>query len=68
MGQSVIQRLQNSESGMAAGYDKDTQELTIVFGNGRSYVYSGVPPDEWEAMQAAPSAGRFFNERIRNVY
>jgi|HubBroStandDraft_3_1064219.scaffolds.fasta_scaffold00290_24 hypothetical protein len=50
------------------GYDKDTQTLTVVFPNGRSYEYDNVPPDIAEGFQKAESKGSFFNEMIRGVY
>lgn len=63
----VVRRLPNSSSGIQAGYDKETQELTIVFPNGE-YSFSGVPPDVYEGLLKAPSAGRYYNTRIRGVY
>lgn len=63
-----VQRLANSASGLMASYDTESQALTVVFPNGRRYVYEGVPPDLWRGLQEAGSAGKFFNDNIRGVY
>ena len=65
MADAPIQRLSRS---LSAGYDKDTQELTIQFDNGQDYMFSGVPPDVWEGLQKSDSPGRYYNTRIRGVY
>jgi hypothetical protein len=49
-------------------YSPATCELTVEFVSGRRYVYSGVPPDEAEAMRRAFSKGVFFNGRIRGRF
>ncbi len=65
MPDAPIQRLSRS---LSAGYDKDTQELTIQFENGQDYMFYGVPPDLWEGLQKSDSPGRFYNSRIRGKY
>lgn len=52
----------------SATYDKDTQELVVVFTSGKSYSFDGIPPDLWEEMKVARSIGQFYNSRIRGVY
>lgn len=49
-------------------YDDETQELTLTFASGRSYTYPGVPPEVVTALEAAPSAGEYFNAAIKGVY
>ena len=49
-------------------YDKETQTMTVVFPNGRSYEYDGVPPDIYENFQKADSKGSYFNTYIRGSY
>lgn len=51
-----------------ATYDRMTQSLIVVFANGRSYEFGGVPPDLWEQFIQAGSPGSFYNARIRGVY
>lgn len=65
MPEAVIQRLSAS---ISAGYDKETQELTIQFENGQSYSFTGVPPDVAEGLAKSSSPGRYYNTRIRGVY
>lgn len=42
-------------------YDSDTKELTVIFKNGREYVYEDVELDVYLAMENAPSVGKYFN-------
>jgi hypothetical protein len=50
-------------------YDEERQELVAQFrASGRRYVYAGIPPDIYEGLLAAPSAGAYFNRRIRDRY
>ena len=42
--------------------------MTVVFPNGRSYEYDGVPPDIYENFQKADSKGSYFNTYIRGSY
>jgi hypothetical protein len=51
-----------------AEYDDETQDLTVTFTNGRSYDLSGVPPDLFEGLCSASSAGSFFNTYLRGQY
>lgn len=52
----------------AVGYDADSQELTVTFNGGRSYVYKGVPNGVLEDLLSAASAGKYFNDNVRGVY
>lgn len=50
-------------------YAPETRELSVWFGpEGRRYIYTGVPPDLYDAFRKAPSRGRFFNAAIRGRY
>jgi hypothetical protein len=42
--------------------------LDIEFVNSLVYRYFEVPASTFEALSSAPSAGRFFNQSIRNQY
>lgn len=48
--------------------DEDAGTLCIAFRNGRRYIYEGVSRTMYEAFKQAPSAGAFFNERIRGHF
>ena len=50
----------------SADYDAARSELTIVFADGRIYVYSLVPADVGVAMKTVPSKGAYFNQKIRD--
>jgi len=52
----------------SAGYDAATAVLEIEFTSGDVYRYFAVPPSIHRGLRAAESAGRFFRERIRDVY
>jgi hypothetical protein len=52
----------------AAGYDADTAVLELEFSSGEVYRYFAVPPSVHRALRSAESAGRFFRDRIRDVY
>ncbi|HKP05753.1 MAG TPA: KTSC domain-containing protein [Microbacterium sp.] len=52
----------------SAGYDADTAVLELEFTSGDVYRYFAVPPSVHRALREADSAGRFFQERIRDVY
>ena len=50
------------------GYDEGRCRLAITFTTGRAYEYLGVQPSVHDALMAAPSAGTFFNQHIRDQY
>jgi hypothetical protein len=52
----------------AAEYDEARQHLVITLANGRVYRYLDVPPEVYQALLAAESKGRFYNDHIRDVY
>lgn len=52
----------------SAGYDDASAVLELEFTSGEVYHYFAVPPSVHRGLRAADSAGRFFRERIRDVY
>ena len=48
------------------GYDPNSGELQVQFHNGRTYSYTGVPPEIYDGLLNAPSKGNFFAYNIRN--
>ncbi|MDQ7877788.1 KTSC domain-containing protein [Microbacterium sp. QXD-8] len=52
----------------SAGYDADMAVLELEFSSGELYRYFAVPPSVYRGLRDAESAGRFFRERIRDVY
>jgi hypothetical protein len=49
-------------------YDAASGDLEIRFVSGRTYRYSNVPLDVYEALLKAESKGVFFNVQIRDRY
>jgi hypothetical protein len=58
-----------STSIAAIGYERRRRWLRIQYrASRRTYVYGGVPPAEFAALEQAESKGRFVNFRIKPVY
>jgi hypothetical protein len=49
-------------------YDSRSEVLDIGLTTGRTYRYFDVPSNVYEALMAADSKGRFYNDHIRDVY
>jgi hypothetical protein len=50
-------------------YDETKHALRATFrDNRRTYIYEGVPPEEYAALIAAESCGAWFNAHIRDQY
>lgn len=58
----------NSSMLAHAEYDSDNQTLTLSFHNGRDYTYESVPEEEFAALAAAPSPGRYYISAIKDQY
>ena len=53
---------------VAIGYDDTREFLELKFRSHAVYRYFGVPGSVYEALVAAPSKGRYFNEAIRGRF
>ena len=53
---------------VSIGYDSTHRILEIEFRSGEVYQYLAVPEDVHNALQAAPSKGRYFRNVIDDVY
>lgn len=51
----------NSSMLASATYDTATQELTVEFNNGRTYIYEDVSVNIYNGLIGAKSAGGYFN-------
>ena len=49
---------------LAAGYDGQTDTLTVVFREGAQYEYYDVSSAEWQQFKRSASPGRFINRRF----
>jgi hypothetical protein len=58
----------NSSVIAAARHDADTNVLELDFHSGRTYRYLMGPLRVYDELISAPSAGTYFNERIRPRY
>lgn len=52
----------------SATYDSDNKTLDLVFNNGRSYTYESVPQEIADGLFAAPSAGRYYLNMIKDQF
>ena len=51
------------------GYDENARALFVRFVHGRAlYRYDNFPPDLYQSMREAVSAGKFFHQRISPIY
>ena len=50
-------------------YNKKTKKMNVRFaGSGKNYTYINVPKDVYNDFINADSAGRFFNDYIKNDF
>lgn len=57
-----------SSSVAAVGYDDQTNELTIRFIGGGTYVYAMVPRSVVDGLLAAESIGTYVNATVKPTY
>lgn len=50
------------------GYDADTNELLVVFRNGRMCAYEGVTEEKALDLANAPSVGNMLNSEIKGRF
>jgi hypothetical protein len=50
------------------GYDPKSRVLDVEFVSGHLYRYSAVPASMFEALEAAPSKGQYFDFHIRERF
>ena len=52
----------NSTMLQSATYNDETNELTVVFSNGKEYTYEEVSINTFMDLRDEPSAGGYFNK------
>jgi hypothetical protein len=52
----------------AVGYDKDTQELEVVYTSGKIWRYKNVPAEIFQQLLDADSKGSFMRGNIIGMY
>ena len=68
MTDKVQMRPVDSSTITAIGFDPQAGELHVEFKNGSRYLYSNFPMALYEEFLAAPSAGKFFAQKIKGGY
>lgn len=51
-----------------ATYNRDSEDLTIQFQDGSSYLYRNVPAGTYRGLTLAGSAGAYFHRHIRSRF
>jgi len=51
----------------SVGYEENGKVLTVQFKNGGSYQYTGVAPQQYQALLNAPSIGKHLSTHIKNT-
>jgi len=67
-GNVKMQDVSNSSNVEQVGYDDQASDLYIVFKGGGLYRYAAVPLDVWQALQTAPSIGKYIHANIKGKY
>jgi len=49
-------------------YDEDEMALIVTFQRGGVYRYLQVPSDVANGFESAPSAGKYLNEFVKEIY
>ncbi len=58
----------NSSKLRSVGYDERSRVLEIEMSNGQVFQYSGVYPEVYRRLMAAPNPTSFFDDKIAEEY
>ena len=58
----------DSEMLIAAGYDKRSHILQVIFRTGETYRYKGVPSSQYDELMSAESKGKYMHRHIIGHY
>lgn len=58
----------NSSNITAIGHDPETDTLHLQFSSGKTYAYSHIERDQYEALMGAESIGSHFAKHIRSKH
>jgi hypothetical protein len=58
----------DSEMLIAAGYDRRSRILQVIFRTGETYRYKGVPSTEYDRLMSADSKGKYMHRHIIGHY
>lgn len=62
---TLIKVMYNSSNIIASIYEKQTQDLTLIFEAGTQYKYPKVSPSDYTRFELAESQGKVFNSHIK---
>lgn len=57
-----------SSNVVAVGYDDGTNSLHVQFKGNTVYIYTGVPPEKFNALLQSDSKGKFINSNIKGSH
>lgn len=60
--------IKNSSNISHADHDPSTNEMTVRFSTGATYVHSNVPAAVATGIHTAPSAGSYYHAKIRGKF
>ncbi|ABB08540.1 KTSC domain-containing protein [Burkholderia lata] len=52
----------------AVGYDPSSLRMRILFAQGHSYDFCGVPLNVYKGLMSSPSMGSYYNNFIKDRY
>jgi hypothetical protein len=58
----------NSSKLKSVGYDEKSRTLEIEMSNGQIFQYSGVYPEVFRRLMAAPNPTAFYDDKIAEEY
>lgn len=58
----------NSSMIRSAGYDKNSNKLSVRFNDGHVYEFNDVPESVYNELKTSDSAGTYFNNTVRGKY
>ena len=58
----------NSSKLRSVGYDEATRTLEVEMSNGQVFQYSGVYPEVYRRLMAAPNPTAFYDDKIADEY
>lgn len=65
---NIVRAIYTSSTVCASIFDKNTQDLIIIFNNGGQYKYPNVAPTDYTRLEISESTGSDFNIYIKKKY
>jgi hypothetical protein len=58
----------DSSAIITISYSYESNQLSVTFVNGKTYLFNKVQSDEFLSLKYAESIGKYFNRHIKNNY